>query len=282
MFSPVAVPLWLLLVLAAASTWLVLERVLARYVQMAIDGGIVQAMFPEGGLSRDGRLRRPRLGLIDYMVRRFDPRQERDVVFIPVGINYDRVLEDRTLLRDGDPAAAPIGAWRATCNTLAFVARNLWLRQRNQWRRFGYAAVQFGPPLSLRDYCARQGVDFRDGDDATRQVAVARLGDELLARVAANIPVLSVPLIALTLRDAPARRYTTLELKAALQARLDGLQHHGNRYLIYDASSSFAVDNAIAMLRLRRVLLEEGDLLYMNPAEQALVEYYARSIDHLL
>ena len=73
------------------------RRVLARYVQMAVEGGIVQAMFPEGGLSRDGRLRPPRLGLLDYMVRGFDPHQARDIVFIPVGVNYDRVLEDRTL-----------------------------------------------------------------------------------------------------------------------------------------------------------------------------------------
>ena len=34
--------------------------VLARYVQMATAGGVVQAVYPEGGLSRDGRVRPPK------------------------------------------------------------------------------------------------------------------------------------------------------------------------------------------------------------------------------
>ncbi|HRC87620.1 MAG TPA: 2'-deoxycytidine 5'-triphosphate deaminase, partial [Thermoanaerobaculia bacterium] len=78
------------------------RRVLERYVHMATEGGVTQAIFPEGGLSRDGALRPPRLGLLDYIVRDFEPERERDVYFVPVAINYDRVLEDRTLILDPD------------------------------------------------------------------------------------------------------------------------------------------------------------------------------------
>ena len=49
------------------------RRVLVRYVQAATAAGVVQAVYTEGGLSRDGRLRRPKLGLINYMVSGFDP-----------------------------------------------------------------------------------------------------------------------------------------------------------------------------------------------------------------
>src|SRR5215470_1293368 len=65
------------------------RRVLERYVQMATEGGIVQVVYPEGGLSRDGRLRPPKLGLLDYMVRAFDPHGPRDLLFIPIAVNYD-------------------------------------------------------------------------------------------------------------------------------------------------------------------------------------------------
>jgi len=81
------------------------RKVLARYVQFATAGGMAQAVFPEGGLTRDGRLRTPKLGLIKYMVSEFDPEGDRDLVFVPVGINYDRVLEDRSLVRTLDPNA---------------------------------------------------------------------------------------------------------------------------------------------------------------------------------
>jgi glycerol-3-phosphate O-acyltransferase len=74
------------------------RKVLARYVQMATEAGVTQAVFPEGGLSRTGALGKPKLGLISYILDGFHPGQSRDVVFVPVAINYDRVMEDRNLI----------------------------------------------------------------------------------------------------------------------------------------------------------------------------------------
>src|SRR5258707_9650632 len=77
----------------------VYRRVLERYVHMATEAGEAQAMYPAGGLSPDGRLREPKLGLFDYMLKSFDPKGAHDIVFVPVALNYDRVLEDRRLRR---------------------------------------------------------------------------------------------------------------------------------------------------------------------------------------
>src|SRR5438309_4938844 len=68
------------------------RRVLERYIVMATEAGVPQAVFPEGGLSRDGRMREPRLGVLDYMMRGFRVDGERDLVFVPLGVNYDRLL----------------------------------------------------------------------------------------------------------------------------------------------------------------------------------------------
>ena len=54
------------------------RKVLERYVQMAVEHGVTQAVFPEGGLSRDGRLRPPKLGLLAYLTEAFledEPRR---------------------------------------------------------------------------------------------------------------------------------------------------------------------------------------------------------------
>ena len=83
------------------------RKVLARYVHLATASGVAQAVFPEGGLTRDGALRPPKLGLLSYMVSGFDPQGGRDIVFVPVGLNYDRVLEDRILTA---AASTPKGA----------------------------------------------------------------------------------------------------------------------------------------------------------------------------
>ena len=124
---------------------------------MATEGGVPQAMYPEGGLTTDGRLREPKLGLLDYMLKGFDPRGERDLVFIPVGINYDRVLEDRSLLREARSAArrrrrcgASSRSWRVS---LAPVDPAPCSARRY---RHGYACVNFGTPVSMRAHVAAQ------------------------------------------------------------------------------------------------------------------------------
>src|SRR2546430_4165644 len=77
------------------------HTVLERYVQLITRNGVTQGIFPEGGLSRDGTLRPPKLGLLDYICRTLlDPGFDRDVWFVPVALNYDRVLEDRSLIRE--------------------------------------------------------------------------------------------------------------------------------------------------------------------------------------
>ncbi len=85
------------------------RRVLECYIAMATEAGVPQAVFPEGGLTRDGLMREPRLGVLDYMLRGFRINGERDLVFVPLGLNYDRVLEDRTLLLAAKPDAARAG-----------------------------------------------------------------------------------------------------------------------------------------------------------------------------
>lgn len=101
------------------------RRVLARYISMATAGGVTQAMFPEGGLTRDGALREPKKGLLDYMLRSFDPEGQRDLVFVPVGVNYDRVLEDRNLLLDLVEDIPDRTALQSAACAAGFVLRNI-------------------------------------------------------------------------------------------------------------------------------------------------------------
>jgi len=96
------------------------RSVLARYVQIATEGQVVQAVFPEGKLSKDGRLGDPKIGLLDYMLRTFDSEKGHDLVFIPVGVNYDRVLEDRTLLLAADPDAKNKSRFSVIKTTIIF------------------------------------------------------------------------------------------------------------------------------------------------------------------
>jgi glycerol-3-phosphate O-acyltransferase len=256
------------------------RKVLERYVGMATAAGVTQAVFPEGGLSRDGRLRPPKLGILDYMLRAFDPKEGRDIVFVPTGINYDRTFEDRSFLIDRGTAVRRRGG--AFGNTLRFLTRNLWLVTRNRWYRFGYACVNFGSPISLREYAAARGLDFRALDRDERSRRLEELARGLMEAVARVIPALPVSLVASVFVRDPSRGFSELELKAAVLALMESLEARGAHVYVPRGDQDYAIAVGLRMLTLRR-LVEAADGIYrVGPGEVPLLEYYAHSIGHLV
>jgi glycerol-3-phosphate O-acyltransferase len=257
------------------------RKVLERYVAMATAAGVTQAVFPEGGLSREGKLRPPKLGILDYTVRAFDPGG-RDVVFIPVGINYDRVFEDRSFLLELDPSAPRPKRGGAIGNMLRFVFRNLALMARNKWHRFGYACVNFGSPVSLRAYTRSRGVDFRVLPKEERFARVEELGRDLMAAVADVIPVVPVPLVATAFVREPARARTELELKAEVLGLMEELSRRGALVYVPRKDQEYAITVGLRMLTLRHLVEERDGLYAARPEELPLLTYYANSVAHLL
>ncbi len=247
------------------------RRVLARYVQMATEGGVSQAIFPEGGLSLDGRPREAKLGLLSYILDGAAAEGHRDVVFVPVGLNYDRVLEDRVLTN-----VDPDGARHFEFNMwvfLGFIWRQLWLRITKRFYRYGYACVSFGRPVSLRDYLAQS-----DAPDVTQ--LTEELGTHLMKRVKDVIPVLPVPMVATVLAEAEGP-LTRLDIKARCHALL-------KEFAISDAyvhlplrDEDYAVEVGLRILTLRHMVVEKDGRFRVNPKDRLLVAYYANSVAHL-
>ena len=196
---------------------LLYRRVLSRYVHLATAAGVTQAVFPEGGLSRTGALQPPKLGLIAYMVSEFDPAAGRDIVFVPVGLNYDRVLEDRVLTA---AAAAPKGTRpKFGFNPLTFagfLARNVFGRMTGSWYRYGYACVSFGRPVSLREHLRNHGFNPRSASPEQRFAGIEQLGQRLIGEVGRAVPALPVSLAALALLESRGEPVSPFELKGRM------------------------------------------------------------------
>jgi glycerol-3-phosphate O-acyltransferase len=241
------------------------RKVLARYVRLATEGGVMQAVFPEGGLSLTGALEPPRMGILKYIVDGHDA-EARDVVFVPVALNYDRVFEDRILVAAGQAGER---RFRAKISVLArFLLKQIWLRLRGRYHRFGYAAVSFGAPVSLLRY-------RRENPDVT----VEHLAADLMRRVGEEVPVLPVPLVATALiqAKAPLSRETLKEAVSAL------LEHLPEAYVhIPRGDISYTVEVGLRNLTLRRIVLETGEGLIITAKDRSLVEFYAASVAHLI
>lgn len=255
------------------------RTVLARYVSMATEAGVPQALFPEGGLTVDGALRQPRFGLLDYMVKSFRPDGGRDLVFIPVGLNYDRVLEDRSqLLKLGERRRR--GMLGAVSTTLTFIARNLWQMLTGNWHRFGYACVNFGSPVSMRRYVAMRGVDFPALDDEARRREVEALGRHLMQAIGGVIPVVPVALVAQVFGQDAARALSELEIKSAACDLLRDWEAHGAHIYIPRHDRDYAIGVGLRMLTLRRIVEERDGLFRAVPENLPVLAYYANSVAH--
>jgi glycerol-3-phosphate O-acyltransferase len=255
------------------------RRVLERYVHMATEEGVCQAVFLEGKLSRDGKLGPPRLGILDYMLREHDPQGRRDIVFVPVGINFDRVLEDRTLLRGLDAAAAPRSMWFVLRTTFGFVFHNIGQMLRSRWRRFGYAAVNFGKPVSVHEYCRAKGLDLRRLPTDARHAEIDRFAQNLMETIAQLVPATPVPIAAATLLAAGGS-VNEFDWKAAFYQRAGELREAG-RFVVLPTVTEHGFEVAASALRLRRLVIQQGDLYRPAPGEEELLRYYANSIGEL-
>ncbi len=240
------------------------RKVLSTYVQRATEAGVTQAVFPEGGLSRNGLIGQPKLGILSYIVDGWR-RDGHDVVFVPVALNYDRVVEDRILVaahRDSEhrfKASAPEG--------IRFTLRYFLRRIRGRVGRFGVASVTFGRPVSLTAAAAQ-------GEDGLVHRLAARLTDDIRAAV----PYVTTPCILATIY---AEGGTASE--DAIARGLGDIVTRSDGVPVNDAVSPDdreALRHELDVLVLRQILTREGDTYAIAAPDLAL--YYANSIRHHL
>lgn len=256
--------------------------VLERYVQLITRNGVTQGVFLEGGLSRTGALRRAKIGLLDYSIRvLLEPEFKRDIWLVPVAINYDRVLEDRALLQELTLPDKRPGRIRQLWTVLHYVTSNLIRLVTGNLKRYGRVAVSFGAPISVREWVSdNPGVLNLPREE--RLPTVQRLADEAMSRLAAIMPVTPVPLVAAALLSFRETVVPSLALLDRIDEFRDHLRQHGANLIRAERSAADILDRAWRMLRMRHLVVREGDKYIVLPGQRRLLEFYANSVRHLV
>lgn len=256
------------------------RRVLERYVNMSTRAGVCQAVFLEGGLSKDGALRKPRLGFLDYMLRDYHSDTDRDITFVPVGINYDRVIEDRSLVRKLDAEAEKRSKWFVFKTTIRFVSKTLLLSRKMRLRRFGYASVNFGSPVSAKAYCEQNNVEFIHLEQEPRFEHVAVLADRLMTEIKDAVPITPVALMSEIILANKHAWKSELELKAQALKRMGVLKQMGAPIRISSNTTESVFDGALVIIEGRGWLDIQDNLCKAKQDSIVMLEYYANSIAH--
>lgn len=259
------------------------RKVLGRYVALATREGVTQAVFPEGGLTRTGHLNEPRLGLLSYMVAGFDVKKDRDVVFVPVGINYDRVIEDRILTARQEREVTGRKFHVSAGAIAGFVWNLLRLRLQGKLYRYGYACVSFGEPVSLAAWIKKRRLSFPADDQKRRFAATEKLGKDLMDKIGAVVPALPVALASAVFLKNGEDWMQEEELKKRIFELMAKLEKSGGHVHIPRDDRDYAVSTGLRMLVLRKLVeIDTKGAMRAAPQESVLLGWYANSIAHLL
>ncbi len=259
------------------------RMVLQRYVQMATEAGVPQAVYPEGGLTRgwEAAPAQARAARLHAEIVR-PPWRARPGV-------HPRRHQLRPRARGPHaPHESSIPPRRAAaCSTLRAgrpysSAATCWLMVTGRWYRFGYACVNFGRPISMRAYVAENRLDFRAFDDADRRREVERVGRLLMDAIARVVPVLPVSLVATVFARRRDAAFSELELKSEVYELIRRLEAVGAHVYVPRGDLDYAVGVGLRMLTLRRIVEEHDGLYRENPADRAVLAYYANAIEPLV
>ncbi|MGV9795033.1 MULTISPECIES: glycerol-3-phosphate 1-O-acyltransferase [unclassified Gordonia (in: high G+C Gram-positive bacteria)] len=157
--------------------------------------------YIEGGRSRTGKLRKPMLGLLNYVVEAVKQLDEADVTIVPTSIVYDQLHEIGAMAaEDAGGTKRPEGIG--------------WLLRYAKAQRgyLGEARIRFGEPLSLRAALADAGT----GPSQLDKVAF-RVMDEINTAT----PISATSLAGFALLGASDRAYTEPEIERILEPLLD-------------------------------------------------------------
>lgn len=263
------------------------HTVLERYVQLITRNGVTQGLFPEGGLSRDGHLRPAKIGLLDYMLgTAAEPGFADRMHVVPVAINYDRVLEDRSLLRElrASEGGARAGRLQQFREVLNYAVSSFGRLSTRRWKRYGRAAVVVGDPVPVAPWLAglaADGAPLFARPRPERLAEVQRFTDAMMVRIGAIVPVTAVPLVCAALQTFDAELIPAARLLERIERLRDALVHQGAEVVEPAREAAETFERAFRMLRMRRVLTQEGDAFVILPHGRELISYYANGIAHL-
>ncbi|MBB3226315.1 glycerol-3-phosphate O-acyltransferase [Luteibacter sp. Sphag1AF] len=249
-----------------------------EYLAQLVDRGVPLEYFIEGGRSRTGRLLAPRAGMLVMTVRAFLRAPRRPVLFQPVYIGYEKLMEGKSY------AGELSGKAKEKESLLGLIRGLKVLRQR-----YGHVTINFGEPIALTPMLEVASPDWRDvtGDADAKPEWLNRVVDDLADRIQINInraaDVNPINLLALALLATPKHAMAESDLLAQLEltkAMLIELPY-SDRVTVTSMNPAGIIAYGEQMGWIRRVRHPLGDVLVAEGEQAVLLSYFRNNVLHL-
>ena len=255
------------------------SAVLSEYVAQLVAGGYSIEYFVEGGRSRTGRLLQPKGGMIAMTLRAFLRQPRRPVLFQPVYIGYEKLMEGSSYLDElsGRPKEKE-SIWQL-----------LWGIPKVLKQNFGQVVVNFGEPIALNEVLAERAPDW-DGqpvpdDEKPAWLAgtVDALAQQIQVRINGAADVNPINLLALALLSTPKHAMGEADLVAQIELCKTLLVDlpYSDRVTVTPHSPERIIAHAEEINVLSRIKHPLGDVLSVSGDTAVLLSYFRNNVLHL-
>lgn len=249
-----------------------------EYLHTLYTKGFPVEYFVEGGRSRTGRMLQPRTGMLAITLRSFLRSSRTPVVFVPVYIGYERVLEGRTYL--GELRGASKKKESVFDIFKVFGA----LRQR-----FGQVYVNFGEPIRLAGFLDEQHPGWREQDHGPQyrpawlNAATTRLGETVARHLNEAAAINPVNLVALALLSTSRLALDERALTRVLDLYLALLHQvpYSPHTTLPDGDGQALIEHVRSMNLVAEQKDALGRILYLDEGNAVLMTYYRNNVLHI-
>ena len=250
-----------------------------EYMHTLFTKGFPVEYFVEGGRSRTGRMLQPKTGMLAITVRSFLRSSRTPIVFVPVYIGYERVLEGRTYL----------GELRGASKKKESIFDIFKVIGALKKQKFGQVAVNFGEPIKLAEFLEQEQPGWRQQELAPSyrpewlSQTTNRLGDKVARHLNEAAAINPVNLVALALLST-----TRLALDEQAMARVLDLYLALLRRVPYSPYTTLPEGDGPALIKHVKdmdLLAEQSDalgkILYLDEQNAVLMTYYRNNVMHI-
>lgn len=250
-----------------------------EYLSILLDSGMPVEYFIEGTRSRNGRLLKPRPGLLSMTVRSYLRERNKPIAFIPVSIAYEKLMESKAY------QAELAGKGKKAESVFSSLASIFRIRGN-----FGKVYTSFGEPVILDrlldSYYPNWNSEAYD-DNARPQwlrPCVNHLGQTLLRHINCAATVNPTQLVATALLATPRLHIDEATLITALEryTKLIRLPNYSNHIVISELDGAEQIQCTEQLRLISRRHHELGDIIYLDEKQSTAMTYYRNNILHLM
>jgi len=249
------------------------SRVFSEYIHKILEEGFNLELFVEGGRSRTGKLLMPKLGMLSILIEAYKNGACDDLIFVPVFIGYDRVLEESAYLNELEGGKKNPESFSQMIGARKFLKK-----------KYGRVYVKFNEPFTLKNFLRQNNLDISELSSGKQKNLCRVIGHKVLNEIDRTTVVTPHALVAGAILNFSRNRFSYDRILAQVETYIHYLHHQGltlSDTLVLD--HVYAVEQAVESYIQRKFILSisgEKSKPYtdaqfqVNIAKRPVLDYY--------